>query len=127
MAHSRGSRRLVTIAFLGARTGMKAHDPSFQDRVGAAAKARQKALDQLKAKPPVDEVVLAERRAAAVAREAAEAGKRAEKLAAREREKTEKTERAAQAEAAAAPPAGPTDAERKAARDARYAARKGRK
>lgn len=106
---------------------MKAHDPSFQDRLGAAAKARQKALDRLKARPPVDEAVLAERRSAALAREASEAGKRADKLAARERAKAENAERAAQAEAAAAPPAGPTDAERKAARDARYAARKGRK
>jgi hypothetical protein len=40
-------------------------DPSFQDRVGSAAQAKQKALERLKAKPPIDESVIAERRARA--------------------------------------------------------------
>src|SRR3546814_3341024 len=39
-------------------------DPSFQERTALARQARQKALDQLKAKPPADEAVLAERNAA---------------------------------------------------------------
>src|SRR3546814_18761063 len=38
-------------------------DPSFQERTALARQARQKALDQLKAKPPADEAVLAERNA----------------------------------------------------------------
>ncbi len=41
-------------------------DPSFQDRVASAGKAKQKALDQLKAKPPVDESLMAERRQASL-------------------------------------------------------------
>ncbi len=36
-------------------------DPSFQDRMGRAAEAKQKALDKLRAKPPVDEAVVAAR------------------------------------------------------------------
>src|SRR3546814_14554022 len=52
-------------------------DPGFQERAANAAKAKQKALDRLRAKPPVDEAILAERNAARLAREAAEAEKRA--------------------------------------------------
>src|SRR3546814_2224939 len=48
-------------------------DPSFQERTALARQARQKALDQLKAKPPADEAVLAERNAARIARERAKA------------------------------------------------------
>jgi len=107
--------------------------PTFQERAELAAKAKQAALEKLRAKPPVDEAVMAEKRAAREAREAAQAKARAEKLAAREAEKEEKKRRAeeaaAAAAAAAAPPkqvAVPTAAELKAARDARYAARKAR-
>ena len=57
-------------------------NPTFQDRTAAAAKAKQKALDQLKAKPPVDEAVTAERRRAREAREHALAEKQAVKIAA---------------------------------------------
>ena len=78
---------------------MSFKDPSFQDRIGSAAKARQKALDQLRSKPPLDEKVVAERQAA----------------------------KDAEAAAKAVVPPPPTEAERKAARDARYAARKARK
>jgi hypothetical protein len=101
-------------------------DPSFQDRVGRAAEAKQKALDQLRSKPPVDEAVLAERAAARQAKEAADAEKRAAKKAADQQAKAEKAaeaERQKEAESAAIP----TEAELKAARDARYAARKSRK
>ncbi len=116
-------------------------DPSFNDRAASAGKAKQKALDLLKAKPAVDEAVLAERRLAWEAREQALAEERTVKAAALAAAKAEKAaikaEKAAadaaalaEAEAAAAlkaarlKPASP--AEMKAARDARYAARKAR-
>ena len=101
-------------------------DPSFQDRVGRAAEAKKKALDQLKAKPPVDEAVLAERNAARLAKEAAEAERRAAKKAAEQEAKAAKLAEAERIKAAKNVPE-PTEAERKAARDARYAARKNRK
>ncbi len=109
-------------------------DPSFQDRVAAAEKARQKALDQLKAKPPVDEAVMAERRKAREAKERLLAEERAAKAEARAAAKAEKAAAVAAAlaekEAAAALKVArlkpPSAAEMKAARDARYAARKGR-
>ena len=104
---------------------MSYKDPSFQDRAASAAEAKQKALDRLKAKPPVDEAVVAERQAARLAREAAQAEKRAAKKAAEQQAKAEKAAQAEQAKAAEV--AAPTEADRKAARDARYAARKNRK
>jgi len=99
-------------------------DPSFQDRAGRAADAKQKALDQLRSKPPVDEQVLAERQAARLRREAAEAEKRAAKKA---QEQAAEEAKAAEAARIAAVPPPPTEEERKRARDARYAARKSRK
>src|SRR3546814_962731 len=97
-------------------------DPGFEERVALAKHARQKALDQLRAKPPVDEAVLAERKAARLVREEAEAAARIAKLAAREKAKADKRAQAAEAEAAAMRPVI-TEAEKKAARDARYEAR----
>jgi len=47
--------------------------PDFAERAALARSAKQKALDQLRAKPPVDPAVLAERQAAAAAKEAAAA------------------------------------------------------
>jgi hypothetical protein len=94
--------------------------PTFQERAQTAAKAKQAALENLRAKPPVDEAVLAERRAAQLAREEAKGKAREEKAAAREREREAKKASAPQAVAP------PTEEEKKAARDARYAARKGR-
>lgn len=104
-------------------------DPSFQDRVARAAEAKQKALEQLKARPPLDEKVVAERRAARLAREAAQAERRAAAQAEREQARADKAAEIeqAKAEAAARVPKLPTAAELKAARDARYAARKDRK
>ena len=103
---------------------MSFKDPSFQDRIGSAAKAKKKALDQLRSKPPLDEKTVAERRARREDREA----KDAEKAAARKSAlQAAKDERAAKAAAKAAVPPPPTEAERKAARDARYAARKARR
>jgi hypothetical protein len=97
--------------------------PTFQERTALAAKAKQAALEKLKAKPPVDGAVLAERRALALAREAAQIKAREEKLAARAAEKAQKD--AEKAERVAASPVL-TEAEQKAIRDAKYAARKNR-
>lgn len=103
-------------------------DTSFQDRAGQAAEARQKALDQLRSRPPVDESVVAARQAARLKREAAEAEKRAARKAAEQAAKDAKAAEAAEAAAklAAVKPVL-TEHERKLARDARYAARKNRK
>jgi hypothetical protein len=101
--------------------------PTFQERAALTAKAKQAALEKLRAKAPLDEAILAERRAARLAREAAEAKVREEKRLALELEKAARKARAAEkaAQAASKAPAM-TEAERKAARDARYAARKSR-
>ena len=103
---------------------MKNDGSTFQERIARAAEAKQKALDKLRAKPAVDPAVLAERQAARLKKDAAEAEKRAAKAAAVEEAKEAKAAKAAAAAAVAAPP---TEAELKAARDARYAARKMRK
>ena len=112
------------------------NEPSFQQRVADAAKAKEKALERLRSKPPIDEKMLAERKAASLKREAAKAEKIAAKKAAEQAaaEAAAKAAEAAQALALAAAevirantPAQPTEAERKAARDARYASRKKRK
>ena len=100
-------------------------DPSFHDRAASAAQAKQRALEKLKARPPIDPAVLEERKAAQALRDAEAAKAAEEKKAAREREKAEKRERAAAAVPAPRPEL--TEAEKKAARDARYAARKNRK
>jgi len=100
-------------------------DPSFQDRAASAAHARQRALEKLLARPPVDPAVLEERKAAQALRDAEAARLSEEKKAAREREKAEKRKRAAASVPAPRPEL--TEAEKKAARDARYAARKNRK
>jgi hypothetical protein len=94
--------------------------PSYQDRVERAAEAKQKALDRLKARPAMDEATLAARRDAALARETAQAEKRAARQAAKDEAALQKAARAAEA-------APPSEADLKAARDARYAARKSRK
>jgi hypothetical protein len=93
---------------------------SFQDRIGNAAEAKKKALEQLRSRPPADPKKLAERQAAAKEKQARDAQKAAERQAARQAVKDAKA-----VEAAAPPP--PTEAERKAERDARYAKRKARK
>ena len=103
-------------------------DPSFQDRIGSAAKAKQKALEQLRSKPPVDEAKIAERQAAQARKDAAAAEKRAARKAEQEAAK-QAAEEAKEAKLAKIKPAPAplTEAERKQARDARYAARKNRK
>lgn len=97
-------------------------EPTFQDRAAAGRKAREAALKRLAKQPPVDEAVQAERRAARLAKEAAAAEASAARKAAIEQAKAEKL---AKAEEAKKPE--PTAAELKAARDAKYAARKQRK
>lgn len=110
--------------------------PDFNERAAAARAAKQKALDQLRDMPAPDPATLAEQQAAREARDAAAAERRAERQRALEEEKAAKlAEKLAEkqriadekeaAEAAKAPPR--TEAELKAARDARYAARKARK
>ena len=123
--------------------------PGFQERQEAAAVARTAALAKLQAKPPVDEAVVAERAARRQAKEAAQAAKRAAAMLAKEEAAEAKRQRELQAaldlEAAKAAQAAQaaqakldataqkvaerklwTEEDRKAARDARYAARKSR-
>jgi Family of unknown function (DUF6481) len=92
-------------------------EPSFQERTALANRARKAALEQLREKPQADEAELLKRRETALAREAAQA----------ELEKAQKRERAEQSAAADAHAISKTDEERKMERDAKYAARKGRK
>ncbi len=94
--------------------------PSFQDRIGSAAAAKKKALEQLRSRPPIDEKVAAERQAKNFEREAKARDKAAAKKAKHQALMDTKAAKAATA-------APPTEAERKAARDARYAARKARR
>ena len=112
--------------------------PTFEERAQAAREAKQRALEKLKDRPVMDEAEAERRRQAREAKEAAEAEKRrlkreaeqAAKEAAREAKRIEaariEAERAEAAAAALAAKFKPqkSDAELKAARDARYAARK---
>lgn len=110
-------------------------NPSFQDRMTSASKAKQDALDRLKAKPTVDPVIMEERRLAWEAQEEARVAQLAAKSAALAKAKAEKAAdkaaRAAEAIEAAALKAArlkpASEADMKAARDARYAARQARK
>ena len=97
-------------------------DSSFQDRIGRAAEAKQRALDNFRSRPPVDEAIVAERKAARLKRDAAEAEKRAARIAAQQAARDEQA-----AAKAAAASVERTEAEKKLARDLRYAARKNRK
>ena len=103
-------------------------DLDFNERRAASQKARENALAQLKARPPVDEAEQARRRAEREARDAAQAEKRrAAKEARLQAAETVRTDQARTSEATAGSSSGaaqPTDEERKAARDAKYAARK---
>jgi hypothetical protein len=112
-------------------TGYKA--PDFNQRAAAARAAKERALEKLRAKPAPDPAIVAQRIAAEAARDAIAAEKRAARHAALAEEKEAARAAAAAhraaAEAAAAASVTPTlsEAEKKAARDARYAARKARK
>ena len=96
--------------------------PTFQDRAGQAASAKHQALEGLRLRPAPSEAVVAKRKQSAERKAIVRADKaKVKKEAARLAESVK-----AQAEAKANVPA-PTEAERKAGRDARYAARKSRK
>jgi hypothetical protein len=101
-----------------------AYKSTFQDRAAQAAEAKQKALEQLQSRPPVDEKLAAERIAAGEEKETAKAQKAAAKKA---ELKAGKEAEAADAAAKAAAAAPKSEAELKAARDARYAKRKARR
>lgn len=112
---------------------MKAHQNfTFQDRVDQVNKAKQRALDQLRAKPPVDPAVQEERLVAGRKREAAEAEKRlnrktADEAAAKAVHDAAIASEEAEAMRLAAIKPEPTAEERKLVRDAKYAARKKRR
>lgn len=117
---------------------MPAFKDNFSDRLSTAAKARQAMLEKFRAQPKPDDPAVKERLAAQVAtaqaREARVAERKAQKEAERlaheaevkrleaERIAAEKEARRVEGEQALA-----LLAEQKAARDARYAARKARK
>ena len=114
--------------------------PDFNERAAAAREARERALEKLKNKPAPDPAVVAQRVAAQEARDKAAAEKRAAKQAAIEEAKAAKAAaEAAAAEAARLEKEAAEEAARqaelnkfsmketlKAARDAKYAARKAR-
>lgn len=124
-------------------------NPTFQERQEAAARARSAALARYQSRPPVDEEAVARRAARDRTREDAAAAKRAalkqakEEAAEAKREQERQAAAAALAEAEARAAAAAearaaatarkveerklwTEEDRKAARDARYAARKAR-
>ena len=112
-------------------------EKTFNDRLSEAATARQAALERFRARPSADDPDVMKRReertAIAAAREIRAAERKAVKLAeaqARaEREAVEKVEREARERREAVAKVirdAAEAAERKAARDARYAARKAR-
>lgn len=81
-------------------------------------------LDNLRSRPPIDKALVAARKAARLKRDAVDADKRAARIKA-QRDAGEVEATAAAANAPDAPVAR-TEAEKKSARDARYAARKSR-
>jgi Family of unknown function (DUF6481) len=123
---------------VGNRIGMKGFkEKTFNDRLSAASEARQAALERFRARPSADDPTVAKRReeraAIAAAREIRDAERRAAKeteaIARAEREAVEKVEREARERREAIEKVirdASEAAERKAARDARYAARKAR-
>lgn len=108
--------------------------PDFNERAAAARAAKQSALEKLRNRPAPDPAVVAERQTARAKKDAAAAERRAARQAAIEQAKASKAAAAkapdADASGGATPKAAPaprTEAELRAARDARYAARKARK
>ena len=109
-------------------------EPSFADRQKAAQEARQNILNKFRSQPGADDPAVAQRRAEREAKAAEQAKAKLAREAAKAESKLREAEAAAQAaaqlarekqEAAAKEVA--LEADRKAARDARYAARKKRK
>ena len=123
---------------------MKNQGLTFADRLETAAKAKQALLDKARQKDPANDPEFAARQAARIeaarVREERESERRHAKLAEQARVKAEREAEAARKAAEAAveaerirlgkrPVSKPalSEAEQKAARDARYAARKARK
>ena len=111
-------------------------EPSFQDRMAIAQKAKSTALTQLKSKAPLDPAEQARRLANGAAKEEAQLIKRAAAQEAKDAAQTEKEalqrakveeDRLAAETSLTAQPRVPDEAELKSARDLRYAARKARK
>ncbi|NML04165.1 DUF6481 family protein [Sphingomonas sp. G-3-2-10] len=103
--------------------------PDFNERAALSRTAKLKALAQLRAKPAPSEGQVADRKAVAIKRETAQAAQRARRAAEKQAASDARAlaaETAARAAEAAMVPVK-SDAERKAERDARYAARKARK
>jgi hypothetical protein len=107
---------------------------SFSDRLNAAAAAKKAALERFHARPGPDDPAVREQQAAQKAISEAREVRMAERKAAREaetaRQAAEQAAREAEEQrlaAEAAAQAVALEAERKAARDARYAARKARR
>jgi len=103
--------------------------PSFQDRAAASLQAKQKALATMKAAPQLDTEALAERAARFAKRDELVQAKAAKARQARDdkRRLADEKHAAVKAERVKAEQPKKTEAELKAARDARYAARKNRK
>ena len=104
---------------------------NFNDRAADAAKAKQALIEKFKSRPGTNseafQTLTAERIAIADARAKREAERRAAKEAEMARLAAEEAARKAAEEAARKAALLALEAERKAARDARYAARKARK
>ena len=109
-------------------------EPSFADRQKAAQQARQNMLNKFRSQPGLDDPAVKQRQA----ERTAQAAQRGKAKQAREAAKAEQKRREAEAAAQAAAQLArekeeaavrelALEAERKAARDARYAARKKRK
>ncbi len=105
------------------------NSPSFQDRAAASFRAKQKALAAMKAAPPPDAATLAERAERHAKRDALAKAKTEKARQARldKQRLADEKRAAAKADTAQAEQPKKTEAELKAARDARYAARKNRK
>ena len=114
---------------------MNAHkNDNFSERLTTAADARSATLARFRARPKPDSAAVLERQAVQQAISVARDARIAERKAAREaeaaRQAAEQTARAAEESARAAEASASLAAqavEQKAARDARYAARKGRR
>lgn len=104
--------------------------PDFNERIALSRQTKQRALERLRAKPAPSEAELAEAKAARLKREEEQAAQRAQRAAEQKQARAEERRLAAEAAARAAEAANvpeKTEAQKKAERDARYAARKGRK
>ena len=101
--------------------------PDFNERAAAARAAKEHALEKLRNKAAPDPAVIAERQAARAARDTAAAERRAARQRAKQAEAAKPAPQQSAPEAPPPEPPRPSEAELKAARDERYAARKARK